>query len=101
MLLVVTVIDLLALSHCAIEWPCHVRSAGGDDGVKCSARVCMPASLSTPSVLSSSHATWNRPGTRMMAAAPNALHWFPAASSAAGFHASAVFLPSALSGTRV
>ena len=101
MLVVVTTSFFDGASQLAIECPCHVRSRGGADAAKRSMRVCIPASLSTRSVCSSCQAIRNLAGTRMMAAPPYALHCWPAASSAAGFHASASLRPSGVSGTRV
>jgi hypothetical protein len=49
----------------------------------------MPASVSSFKLFGSCHVMWTRVGTRMIAAAPYALHWFPPASSFAGSHASA------------
>ena len=46
----------------------------------------MPASVSTLSVFSSCQEILRRVGIRMIAAAPYALHWLPAASSFAGSH---------------
>src|ERR1700735_1885059 len=81
-------------SQLASEYPCQLAaSLAGAFALKWNVRVCVPASASTLSVLSSVQVMWTRPGTRMMAAAPYALHWLPAAMSLSGSHASAALRP--------
>src|SRR6185436_16401723 len=62
-------------------------------------RVCVPASVSTFSVFSSCQEILRRVGIRMIAAAPYALHWLPAASSFAGSHSLITRLAAWLTGT--
>ena len=52
------------------ESPCQLGSLFAEDLSNLKMRVCVPASISTFSVLSSSHVMCTRPGTRMIAAAP-------------------------------
>jgi hypothetical protein len=49
--------------------------------LKCSRRVCVPASVSMRSVVSFSQAMLSRVGMRMMPAAPYARHCSPAADA--------------------
>jgi hypothetical protein len=59
------------VDHCATEYPCSVFLVpGGTVPSKWSTRVCVPASISIWSVLSSAHVMCSRPGTRMLPAAP-------------------------------
>src|SRR4029450_13603966 len=87
-------------SHLAAENPCQLGwlSLGGCAS-KCRSRVCVPASVSIFRVASSCHEIRRRPGTRMTAGAPYALHCNPAASSFTGSQASSIFRASALIGT--
>src|SRR6185503_5473897 len=87
-----------ASSHTAAEYPCQLGSPPGVP-VKCSRRVCVPASVSIFSVVSSCHEMRSRPGTRMIPAAPYDLHALPAAVSLAGSQASATARAAALRGT--
>src|SRR6266851_626680 len=102
-------------SQSAIELPCHDRGSDpdfGSDPDECGSapeipgarpkwkrRVCVPASVSMRSVVSSCQVMCSRPGTRIIAGAPYERHCSPAASSFAGSHASATRSASALSGT--
>ena len=89
-----------AISHDAAEYPCQVFSPpAGALPVKCSRRVCVPASNSALSVVSSCHVMCIRPGIRMMLPTPYGLQARPAASSFARFQVSATRRPSSLIGT--
>ena len=88
-------------SHCAVETPCQLGGGSvAGRGPNVNSRVCVPASVSTFKVVSSCQVMCSRPGTRMIAPAPKALHWLPAASSAAGSHASAILRASGVIGTK-
>src|SRR4051794_548243 len=55
------------VSHVATEYPCVDRSpCRGWVAPKWSSRVCLPASKSNFSVLSSAHVMFSRPGTRRL-----------------------------------
>ena len=73
--------------------------AGAAGGANRSSRVCVPASVSIFSVLSSAQVMWRRPGIRMMPPAPYALHWLPSASSLAGSQAAPIARAARFSGT--
>src|SRR5580765_1318736 len=85
--------------HWAAEYPCHVGGAILSGlGPKRSSRVCVPASNSTLSAVSSCQEMCMRPGIRMMLPMPYGLHARPAASSFARFQESATRRPSSFSG---
>src|SRR4029450_7538066 len=87
-------------SHLAADNPRHLGSPSlGGCASKGRSRVCVPASVSIFRVASSCHEIRSRPGTRMIAGAPYALHCNPAASSFTGSHASTILRASALMGT--
>jgi hypothetical protein len=83
----------------AVETPCHVFSVDAPAArPNAKSRVCVPASVSTLSVVSFSQEMRMRPTLRMMLPAPYDRHCSPAAASRAGSQASAILRASALSG---
>ena len=88
------------MTHSATEVPCQLRGAAGSAAAaNRNIRVCVPASVSILSVVSSCHAMRNRPGTRMIAGAPYDLHCTPAASSRAGSQLLAISRAAGVTGT--
>src|SRR5262249_5108596 len=86
-----------AVCQLATEAPCQLGSPAGAEP-NANARVCVPASVSTFSVVSSFQLTRMRPGTRMIAAPPNGRHCSPAAASRAGSQLSAALIAASVSG---
>src|SRR6187455_1159528 len=66
------------VSQVAAEYPCGDRSLdGGWAAPKWRSRVCLPASMSNFSVLSSAHVMFSRPGTRRLPPAAYTRHGSP------------------------